>query len=53
MDTAVYCGSPEYIAPEILCLTNYGFEVDIYSLGILMYIISVGTYFFSIDELNT
>ncbi|CDJ50322.1 AGC kinase, putative [Eimeria brunetti] len=31
------CGTPEYMAPEILCETGYGKEVDWWSLGALLY----------------
>eukprot|EP00808_Paulinella_micropora_P020359 g25786.t1 len=31
------CGSPSYVAPEILLLKPYGPEVDIWSLGIVIY----------------
>ena len=36
------CGSPGYVAPEILKNCPYGFKVDIFSLGILLYIILSG-----------
>lgn len=31
------CGTPSYLSPEILCRKAYGFEVDIWSLGIILY----------------
>lgn len=31
------CGTPNYIAPEILSGSGYSFPVDIWSLGIMMY----------------
>lgn len=31
------CGTPNYIAPEILFATGYSFPVDIWSVGIMMY----------------
>ena len=36
------CGTPNYIAPEILAKTGYSFEVDIWSLGIALYTMLVG-----------
>jgi polo-like kinase 1 len=37
------CGTPNYIAPEVIDKKNYGFEVDVWSTGVLLYIcIKVG-----------
>ncbi|ENN78439.1 hypothetical protein D910_05338 [Dendroctonus ponderosae] len=36
------CGTPNYIAPEILSKQGHSFEVDIWSLGCIMYTLMVG-----------
>jgi serine/threonine protein kinase len=36
------CGTPNYIAPEILAETGHGFEVDIWALGIILYALLIG-----------
>ncbi|XP_072935706.1 serine/threonine-protein kinase polo [Epargyreus clarus] len=36
------CGTPNYIAPEILTKQGHSFEVDIWSLGCIMYTLLVG-----------
>ena len=32
-----FCGSPEYMSPEMLMGTGHGFAVDYYSLGAILY----------------
>lgn len=36
------CGSPAYIAPEIISHQNYGNSVDIWSMGIILYALTYG-----------
>ncbi|XP_017006465.1 serine/threonine-protein kinase polo [Drosophila takahashii] len=36
------CGTPNYIAPEILTKKGHSFEVDIWSIGCVMYTLLVG-----------
>ena len=32
-----YCGSPEYMAPEMVMQAGYGFSLDFYTIGVLLY----------------
>ncbi|XP_057684659.1 serine/threonine-protein kinase DCLK3 [Corythoichthys intestinalis] len=36
------CGTPTYVAPEILSETGYGVEVDMWALGVIFYILLCG-----------
>ena len=49
------CGTPNYIAPEILSCIPYGTKVDMWSLGVLAYKLLTGKFPFAdihVDELH-
>lgn len=46
------CGSMCYSAPELLCNKPYGKEVDIWSIGICLYVMLTGTLPFESDSLT-
>jgi serine/threonine protein kinase len=46
------CGTPNYIAPEVLLKEGHSYEVDIWALGCILYTLLVGHPPFETENLN-
>lgn len=46
------CGTPNYLAPEILLKTGHSYQVDVWSLGCIVYTLAVGTPPFETPDLQ-
>merc|ERR1712195_144338 len=49
MGTQTLCGTPGYVAPEVLNRQPYGVEIDVWSLGVIAYITLCGFPPFPLD----
>ena len=46
------CGTPAYAAPEIIRRNGYGFQIDVWGLGVLLFAMACGRLPFYNDDIN-
>jgi polo-like kinase 1 len=47
------CGTPNYIAPEVLGQRGHSYEVDVWSVGVILYTMLVGKPPFETSDVKT
>ena len=45
------CGTPNYLAPEIVNNLGHSYEVDVWSIGVIMYLKNYSDILFSTEDL--